>query len=66
MNRVRWLTKYGLGLLCYWYILAFPWPSQSSRNHLFMWALSWAGFYAHDSGFADWKRRCSSGALTEK
>ena len=62
MDRAEWTAKMALGWLCYWPVLAWPWWARTSKSRLFMWALAWAGFYAHDRGFADWRRRKSSNA----
>ena len=59
MDRAEWLTKMALGLACYWPVMWWPWWARTSKNKVFMWALSWAGFYAHDTGFDDWLRRKS-------
>lgn len=62
MERAEWMAKMALGWLCYWPVLWCPWHAMSSNSKVFMLALSWAGFYAYDAGFNEWRQRKSSNA----
>ncbi|MDX9894323.1 MAG: hypothetical protein RBS34_02690 [Desulfofustis sp.] len=55
MDRVRWLAGMALGLACYRVVLLLPVFDPASR--WYGWLLSWAGFYAHDTGFNGWRER---------
>ena len=62
MERAEWMAKMLLGWVCYWPVLWLPWHARSSNSRLFMWALSWAGFYAYGAGFEEWRRLKSPNA----
>ena len=62
MERAEWIAKMLLGWMCYWPVLWWPWHARSSNSRIFMWALSWAGFYAYGAGFEEWRRLKSHNA----
>lgn len=66
MERAEWMAKMLLGWVCYWPVLWWPWHARSSNSRLFMWALSWAGFYAYGAGFEEWRRLKSPNATHER
>lgn len=55
MDRVRWLAGMALGLPCYWLVLLLPMLDPARR--WYGWLLSWAGFYAYDTGYHEWRMR---------
>lgn len=63
MERAEWMAKMVLGWMCYWPVLWWPWHARLSNSRIFMWALSWAGFYAYGAGFEEWRRLKSPNAL---
>lgn len=58
MSKASYYARMALGCVCYALIMSvWPWRSNS---RLFLWALSWAGFYAHADGYENYCSRAAA------
>ena len=51
VKHIEWFAKMILGWVCYTWFMR---KSEIKMTTLELWALSWAGFYAFDTGFENW------------
>jgi len=54
MSLICYLTKMMLGWICYQTFMRLPAKILHKRRLLHDFLLSWAGFYAYDTGFDDY------------
>ena len=56
---IEWISKIAIGWCCYRLFMATEGPIGKSA--MSYWILSWAGFYAYDTGFDDFLARTNNG-----